>query len=93
MKIKIKEMFKAIWFQIRLKGAFRNIFITHNALGIFSINSHTNMHKNVGKDKQVYNTKETAYKAAEALERKFGTPFSVYKCAYCTGYHIGRDQK
>ena len=52
-KIKFKQLIKAIWYQIRLKGSFRNIFITHNAFGIFSINSHTNMHNNVGKDKQV----------------------------------------
>jgi hypothetical protein len=91
-KIKFKQLFKAIWFQIKLKGSFRNIFITHNAFGIFSINSHTNRHNNVGKDKQVYKTKDSAIKSAEWMSNKYGSKFSAYKCAYCTGYHIGKDQ-
>ena len=91
-KIKFKELIKAMWYQITLKGSFRNIFITHNAFGIFSINSHTNMHNNIGKDKQVYNTKEAALKSAEWMSKRYGGTFSAYKCAYCTGYHIGKDQ-
>ena len=35
-----KEMLKAIWFQLKKKHAFRNIFITHNAFGIFNLASH-----------------------------------------------------
>lgn len=88
----IKEMLKAIWYQIKRKGAFRDIFITHNAFGIFSKNSHTNMHNNIGKDKQKYPTEESAQKAADIMGQKFGGYFSVYKCGYCDGYHIGRDQ-
>ena len=88
-----KEMLKAIWYQIKRKGAFRDIFITHNAFGIFSKNSHTNMHNNVGKDKQKYPTEESAQKAADSMGRKFGGHFSVYKCGYCDGYHIGKDKE
>lgn len=93
MKPKLKELCKAILFQIKEKNAFKNIFVTHNAFGIFSINSHTNMHNNVGKDKQMYKTKESAIKSAEWMAQKYGGEFSAYKCAYCSGYHIGRNKE
>ena len=89
----MKEMLKAIGYQLKRKGAMRDIFITHNAFGIFSKNSHTNMHNNVGKDKQKYPTEASAWKAAEIMEGKFGGHFSVYKCGYCDGYHIGKDRE
>ena len=93
MRPKLKELCKAILFQIKEKNAFKNIFVTHNAFGIFSINSHTNMHNNVGKDKQMYKTKESAIKSAEWMTQKYGGDFSAYKCAYCSGYHIGKNKE
>ena len=88
-----KEMLKAIWFQIKRKGAFKDIFITHNAFGIFSRNSHENFHYNVGKVKQMYDTREKAEKSANFMANKYGDDFSAYKCAYCTGWHIGKNLK
>ena len=60
-----KEMIKAMWFQMKKKHAFKNIFITHNAFGVFSLASHQNTHSNEGKPKVMYNTLATAEKAAE----------------------------
>ena len=91
-KLIFKEMMKAIWFQMKHKNAFKNIFITHNAFGIFSINSHTNMHNNIGKPKVMYPTIESANKAADSMGKKLNCHFSVYKCSYCYGYHIGKDR-
>ena len=72
------------------KRAFRNFFITGNAWGLFSINSHIRFDNQ--QPKVSYNTKATALKSAEALEKKRGIHFSVYKCAYCDGYHLGKNR-
>ncbi len=77
--------------QLTRKNAFKNIFITHNAFGIFSINSHINQH--TGKEKVAYPTKESALKSAAALEKKKGVHFSCYKCAFCAGWHIGKNRE
>ena len=39
--MKIKNLFLAIYEQLTREGAWRNIFVTHNAFGIFSRYSHT----------------------------------------------------
>lgn len=87
-----KEMIKAMWFQMKKKHAFKNIFITHNAFGVFSLASHQNTHSNEGKPKVMYNTLATAEKAAASMGKKHNTHFSVYKCGYCKGYHIGKNR-
>jgi len=91
--MKIKELLKAILFQLKEENAFRDIFITKNAFGIFSINSHINAHANTGKPKQMFKTEEGARKAAESLSKKYNTHFSTYKCAFCEGYHIGKNKR
>ena len=92
-KIIFKELLKAIVFQIKKKNAFKNIFITHNAFGIFSLASHQNTHCNEGKPKVMYPTIESATRASQKMEKKNNCHFSIYKCAYCTGYHIGRNKE
>ena len=32
-------------------------------------------------------------KAAEAMGKKHGVHFSVYKCAWCDGWHIGKNSE
>lgn len=86
-----KNMFKAMWFQIKHEHAFKNIFITHNAFGIFHENSHVNQH--TGKEKVKYNTEASARKAAEAMSKKNGVHFSYYKCGFCDGYHVGKNRE
>lgn len=89
--MKPKELLKAIWFQMRKKNAFKNIVITHNAFGILSINSHIAQYS--GKEKVSYPTLKSATKAANQMEKKHNKHFSVYKCAYCTGYHVGKNKE
>ena len=91
-KILLPELFKVIKFELKKKNAFRNIFITHNAFGMLSPASHINTHKNTGQEKVKYNSLESAKKAAEKMTEKRGVHFSYYKCAYCTGYHVGINQ-
>ena len=87
--MKIRNLFLAIYDQLTRKGAWRNIFVTHNAFGIFSRYSHTA--RGSGKPKMSYPTKAVALKAAEAMGEKHGVHFSVYKCAWCDGWHVGKN--
>ena len=89
-RIKYKNL--KIWLvdQWKRKTFFRNFFITRNAWGAFSINSHINQHK--GEPKICYSTKEKAQKAADKMGEKTGKHFSVYKCLFCDGYHIGKNR-
>ena len=76
--------------QFRRKTWFKNFFITGNAWGGFSINSHQNQH--TGKPKVMYNTVKSAQKAAEQMSKKHNTHFSFYKCLFCDGYHVGKNR-
>ena len=87
--MKIKNLFLAIYDQLTRQGAWRNIFVTHNAFGIFSRYSHTA--RGSGKQKMSYPTKTVALEAAKAMSRKHGVHFSVYKCAWCDGWHVGKN--
>ena len=88
-KISYRNSILAIWNQLTRKGAWRNIFVTHNAFGIFSEYSHIS--RRSGKPKIPYPNKKVALRAAEAMGKKHGVHFSVYKCAWCDGWHIGKN--
>ena len=92
MKPKIKFKNFWIWFkdQVKRKSWFKNFFITGNAWGAFSINSHINQH--TGKPKVMYNTIKSAQKSANAMSKKTGKHFSLYKCLFCDGYHVGKNR-
>ena len=90
MKIKIKNVYLALKDQGPFKRFIRNFFGTRNAFGIFHKNSHIASYS--GKPKVMYNTKDTAIKAAEAMSKKNSVHFSNYKCVYCDGYHIGKNK-
>lgn len=90
MKIKFRNF--RIWFkdQIKRKRVFYNFFISRNALGAFSINSH--IRADTGEPKITYHSVESAQKAAEKMGKKYNKHFSVYKCLFCDGYHIGKNR-
>lgn len=90
MRIKWKNFW--IWFtdQVKRKRAFYNFFISRNAWGAFSINSH--IRASTGQPKITYNTKESALRAAESMSKKYGKHFSTYKCLFCDGYHVGKNR-
>lgn len=89
--MKLKNIILGIKEQGPFKRAFRNFFVTGNAWGMFHINSH--IRQDNGKLKVMYNTKESAMKAAQSLEKKNGVHFSVYKCVFCDGYHLGKNRE
>ncbi len=69
---------------------FKNFFITRNAWGMFHKNSH--YRADTGEAKVMYNTRKSAVKSAKAMRKKHDKYFSVYKCIYCDGYHLGRNR-
>ena len=89
--IKVKNLYLALKDQGPFKRAFINFIITGNAWGMFHINSH--MRQDTKKLKQEYPNKESASKAAVSMEKKKGVHFSVYKCIYCNGYHLGKNRE
>jgi len=88
--IKMKNLYLGLKSQLPLKRAFKNFFITRNAWGLFSINSHINQHTN--EPKISYSSIESATKAATKMEKKTGKHFSIYKCIFCDGWHIGKNR-
>ena len=89
-RITLKNFCIWAWDQIKRKRFFYNMFISRNAWGAFSINSHMNQH--TGEPKITYHTKKTACKCAEKMSVKRNAHFSYYKCLYCDGYHIGKNR-
>ena len=91
--MKDKITFRNFWLwlkdQLKRRRFFYNMFISRNAWGAFSINSHINQH--TGQPKVMYNTVKSAQKSAEAMTNKTGKHFSYYKCLFCNGYHIGKN--
>lgn len=81
-----------IWFkdQVSRRRFFYNMFISRNAWGAFSINSHINQH--TGQPKIMYGSVKSAQKSADAMSKKHGAHFSYYKCLFCDGYHIGKNR-
>lgn len=90
--MKLKNILLVIKDQLPLKRAFRNFFITRNALGLFSKNSH--IIAKTGLPKIGYNTKASSLRAAENMMKKYPDAyFSSYKCLHCDKYHIGKSRK
>jgi len=86
----LNNLYLALKEQLPLKRMFRNFFITGNSWGMFSNYSH--YRRGSGEPKVSYSLK-SAHKAKERMTKKHNTYFSVYKCVYCDGYHIGKNQK
>jgi hypothetical protein len=87
--ISIRNIIPALKGQLPLKRAFHNFFVTGNAWGLFSKRSHLTI---AGNPKVMYNTKASADKSAAKLSTKNKCYYSVYKCIYCNGYHLGRNR-
>jgi len=88
--MKIKNLYLGLKGQLPWKRFFRNFFITGNAWGMFSKYSH--IRRDINKPKEMHPTLERAQKAAESMSKKKGVHFSVYKCIYCDGWHLGKNR-
>jgi len=88
--MKLLNVFLALKYQLPLKRAFRNFFVTRNAWGMFSKNSH--VVASTGKLKIQYSSIKSAEKAAASMEKKYEGKFKPYKCIFCDGFHIGKNR-
>ena len=75
--------------QISQPNRFRCLFLQRTAWGVFSIYSH--IKRSNGKPKIAYSTKSKAENAAVDMTKKYGKPFTVYKCLFCDGWHVSQD--
>lgn len=87
----IKNLILAVFNQLTRPNAFRNIFVTRNAFGIFSVYSHVS--RRIGMPKVAYLSMHDALSAADLMCCKYGAHYSVYKCAWCNGWHIGKNNQ
>ena len=88
--MKLRNIFLALKHQLPFTRLFRNFVITRNAWGLFHQNSHIS--QSTGNPKVCYNTIKSATKAVESMKKKHNKHFSVYKCIFCDGYHIGKNR-
>lgn len=89
MTIQLKNLIHGIKHQMPISRFLKNYIITRNGWGLFSKYSHIN--KN-GKCKIMYNTLKSAQKGSIQMEKKYGYHYSVYKCIYCNGFHLGKNK-
>lgn len=87
--MKIKNLWKALIDQGPPLRFIKNFVLSKTGWGLFHQNAHISWRS--GKPKVKYNTKPTAIKAAASMQTKTGNYFSNYKCVYCDGYHIGKN--
>ena len=89
--MKLKNLIAGLKFQLPVRRFFKNFFITGNGWGLFHKNSHIN--QSTGNPKVKYNSLGSAQKAATSMMLKHGKHFSVYRCVYCDGYHLGKNRE
>ncbi|UTU08066.1 hypothetical protein CcrC1_gp380 [Caulobacter phage C1] len=89
-RLQTRNLLLALKEQLPLARLWQVFFVTRNGWGLFHVNSHIN--QGSGKPKVTYNTKATAEKSAQAMAKKHGGVFRPYKCAFCDGYHIGKNR-
>ena len=85
--MKLRNIYLGFRDQLPLSRLVRNI----RKCGLTSF-WHPRTHERAdGKPKIMYNTRESAVKAALAMEKKTGNAFGKWKCWRCDGYHIGKN--
>lgn len=87
--IKFRNLPVWIKHQLNLDGWVQRLFIQRSAWGAFSVYSH--IKRSNEKPKIAYSTKNKAENAAVDMAKKYGKPFTVYKCLFCDGWHVSQD--
>jgi len=86
--MKFRNIYLALIDQMPLRRFVRNLLKGH-LRGIIHKRSHTTAN---GSPKVSYPKRSSAVRAAESMEKKHGKHFSIYKCIWCDGYHIGKNR-
>ena len=87
--IKFRNLYLALKEQGPLKRAYTNFIVTGNAWGMFHKRSHE---RDDGTPKVMFSKKVNAERAAVSMGKKHNKHFSVYKCIFCDGYHLGKNR-
>ena len=87
---KIKFKYIGCWLKDQLSRPdwVRNLVVNRSAWGAFSIYAHAR--RSDGKPKTAYSSKAKAEKAAFDMSKRYGCPFTVYKCLFCEGWHVSK---
>lgn len=87
----IKFRYLPVWIkhQLNLDGWVQRLLIQRSAWGAFSVYSH--IKRSNEKPKIAYSTINKAENAAVDMAKKYGKPFTVYKCLFCGGWHVSQD--
>ena len=90
---KIKPKYIGIWLKDQLSQPdwFRYLIVNRSAWGAFSVYAHAR--RSDGKAKISYKSKAKAEKAAFDMAKRYGYPFTTYKCLFCDGWHVSRAVK
>ena len=88
---RIRPMNIGYWLadQISRPDWFLRLFTRRTTWGAFSIYSHVK--RSDRKPKIAYPSKSKAENAAVDMAKKYGKPFTVYKCLFCDGWHVSQD--
>jgi len=87
---KIKLKYIGCWLKDQLSqpDSVHNLFVDRSVWGAFSIYAHAR--RSDGKSKIAYSSKAQAEKAASDMSKRYGCPFTVYKCLFCEGWHVSK---
>ena len=89
----IKSKYIGTWIkdQLSRQNWFDNLIVNRSAWGAFSIYAHAK--RSDGKSKISYKSKAKAKKAAFDMTKRYGYPFTTYKCLFCDGWHVSKAVK
>lgn len=85
-RIRLKEL--VVWFGDQLSHP--HTLFKRKTWGVFSVYAH--IRRSDRKVKSSSPTKEQAVEAAKLMSLKYSGQYDVYKCLYCSGWHIAKVQ-
>lgn len=90
---RIKPNYIGVWLKDQLSRPnwICNLIVNRSAWGAFSIYAHEK--RSDGKSKISYMSKAKAEMAASDLAKRYGHPFTTYKCLFCEGWHVSKAVK
>lgn len=86
----IKLQYIGCWLKDQMSQSdwFCNLIVNRSSWGAFSIYAHAK--RSDGKAKITYKSRSKAEKAAFDMSKRYGYPFTVYKCLFCEGWHVSK---
>lgn len=85
-KIQFRQL--AIWLKDQLSHPCT--LFKRKTWGVFSVYAH--VRRSDHRPKIASPTKEKALAVAKSMEDRYGGKYSIYKCLYCNGWHVAKEQ-